>query len=131
MKIAEFIRMTATEMDMYLRGALPTDFTLLDPGRSLYSYLGLTDFNKALYHKGRVIKKRHAAAEGLGGILISSDFDLTFFDTSGRAIGNLWRYRDGNAVFSSSIIRQTTKNSIGRVSSVLEMLKIARGDEIN
>lgn len=128
MKVAEFIRMTATEMDEYLNHALPT-FSLLSTGRNIYDFLDLEDFKKArMGQKKKLIKKREFPASGLGGILPSSSLDLTFYDINGRPVGNLWRYGDGVAAFSSSIIRQKT-TSTGRVENVLEMLKIARGDE--
>lgn len=128
MKVAEFIRLSAEEMDEYLNRALPT-FSLLTTGRTIYDFLDLEDFKKArMGQRKKLIKKREFPAEGLGGILPSSSLDLTFYDTDGRPVGNLWRYGSGVAAFSSSIIRQKT-TSTGRVENVLEMLKIARGDE--
>lgn len=128
MKVAEFIRLSATEMDEYLNRALPT-FSLLSTGRNIYDFLDLEDFKKArMGQKKKLIKKREFPAEGLGGILPSSSLDLTFYDISGRPVGNLWRYGNGVAAFSSSIIRERT-TATGRVENVLEMLKIARGDE--
>jgi len=131
MKVAEFIRLSATEMDEYLNQVLPT-FSLLKTGRDVYDFLGLEDFKKARIGIGEkkrlLIKKKEAAAEGLGGVLPSSTLDLTFYDINGRPVGNLWRYGNGVAAFSSSIIRERT-TSTGKVENVLEMLKIARGDE--
>lgn len=128
MKVAEFIRMTATEMDEYLNQVLST-FSLLNSGRDIYYFLGLEDFKKSrIGQRRKLIKKREYPAEGLGGILPSSSLDLTFYDLKGRPVGNLWRYGNGIAAFSSSIVRQKT-TSTGRVENVLEMLKIARGDE--
>jgi len=130
MKVAEFIRLSATEMDEYLNRALPT-FSLLNSGRNIYDFLDLEDFKKArMGQKKKLIKKRDKTAEGLGGILPSSSLDLTFYDINGRPVGNLWRYGNGVAAFSSSIIREKT-TSTGRVENVLEMLKIARGYETN
>jgi hypothetical protein len=130
MKVAEFIRLSAEEMDEYLNQALPT-FSLLNSGRNIYDFLDLEDFKKArMGQKKKLIKKRDQPAEGLGGILPSSSLDLTFYDINGRPVGNLWRYGNGVAAFSSSIIRQKT-TATGRVENVLEMLKIARGDETN
>ena len=95
MKVAEFIRMTATEMDEYLNQALST-FSLLNSGRDIYDYLGLEDFKKArMLTKRKLIKKREYPAEGLGGILPSPSLDLTFYDINGRPVGELWRYANG------------------------------------
>jgi len=128
MKVAEFIRLSATEMDEYLEMVLPT-FSLLNSGRNIYDFLDLEDFKKArMGQRKKLIKKREYPAEGLGGILPSSSLDLTFYDINGRPVGNLWRYGNGVAAFSSSIIRERT-TSTGKVENVLEMLKIARGDE--
>lgn len=129
MKVAEFIRLSATEMDEYLNRALPT-FSLLKSGRNIYDFLGLEDFKKArMGQRRKLIKKREFPAEGLGGISPSGSSDLTFYDINGKEVGNLWRYENGVAAFSSSILRQRTTTSTGRVKNVLEMLKIARGDE--
>ena len=88
MKVAEFIRLSATEMDEYLNRALPT-FSLLSTGRNIYDFLDLEDFKKArMGQKKKLIKKREFPAEGLGGILPSSSLDLTFYDINGRPVGN-------------------------------------------
>ena len=127
MKVAEFIRMTATEMDEYLNQVLST-FSLLNSGRDIYDFLDLEDFKKSrMLQKRKLIKKREYPAEGLGGILPSASLDLTFYDINGKPVGNLWRYGNGYAAFSSSIKKRTTLT--GRVENVLEMLKIASGDE--
>lgn len=127
MKVAEFIRLSATEMNEYLNQALSSFFSIT--GQNIYDFLDLEDFKKSrMGQRRKLIKKREYPAEGLGGILPSASLDLTFYDINGRPVGNLWRYANGFAAFSSSIIRQRT-TSTGRVENVLEMLKIARGDE--
>ena len=118
MKVAEFIRLSATEMNEYLNQALST-FSLLNSGRNIYDLLDLEDFKKArMLTRRKLIKKIESTAEGLGGILPSPSLDLTFYDINGRPVGELWRYANGVAVFSSSIIRHRT-TSRGRVENVL------------
>jgi len=125
MRIGEFILMSATKLDEYIKERISGIEDFRD-GETVEELLELYNFTSHYsdnyYKKRKIIKKREAEAQGLGSIGITLSLDLMFYDINKNKVGTLWRYGNGTARFDCDKF----KNSYPEFMNILDILNYYR-----